>query len=192
MSASEEAATALERAIAALRAGQLPTSIPEFNPQPFTPQAPPAPEPAPSYAAPEPEPQPEAQTFAAPEPEPEPFSESEPGAELVLTDFEAEARIEETSQIDVSSEPEAAPEWRSETPSWAIRAESSSEPERASALSNGHGAEALEASHKTLEDSVKDMLRPMLQRWLDENMTRVLTAALQDELRDNPRRFERD
>jgi len=192
MSASEEAATALERAIAALRAGQLPTSISEFNPQPFTPQAPPAPEPAPFYVAPEPEPQPEAQTFAAPEPEPEPFSESEPGAELVLTDFEAEAMIEETSQIDVSSEPEAAPEWRSETPSWAIRAESSSEPERASALSNGHGAEALEASHKTLEDSVKDMLRPMLQRWLDENMTRVLTAALQDELRDNPRRFERD
>jgi cell pole-organizing protein PopZ len=43
-----------------------------------------------------------------------------------------------------------------------------------------------------LEDSVKDMLRPMLRKWLDENMARVLTSALKDELRDNPARFQRD
>ena len=42
----------------------------------------------------------------------------------------------------------------------------------------------LAASQKTLEDSVKDMLRPMLKQWLDENMSRVLTAALKEELGD--------
>ena len=37
-------------------------------------------------------------------------------------------------------------------------------------------------SSKSLEDSVKEMLRPMLRQWLDENMPRVLTAALREEL----------
>ena len=48
------------------------------------------------------------------------------------------------------------------------------------------------ADRRSLEDSVKDMLRPMLRQWLDENMARVLTAALKDELKDNPARFQRD
>ena len=48
MSASEEAASALERAIAALRAGQLPTSMSSFS---FQPQAELSPEPAPYVAA---------------------------------------------------------------------------------------------------------------------------------------------
>jgi cell pole-organizing protein PopZ len=49
-----------------------------------------------------------------------------------------------------------------------------------------------EGAPKTLEDSIKDMLRPMLRQWLDENMARVLTAALKDELRDNPARLQPD
>ena len=54
------------------------------------------------------------------------------------------------------------------------------EPERPAARKNGsHGA-----TPKSLEDSIKDMLRPMLQKWLDENMSRVLTAALKEELGD--------
>jgi cell pole-organizing protein PopZ len=32
-----------------------------------------------------------------------------------------------------------------------------------------------------LEAMVAEMLRPMLQRWLDENMPRLVAAALQDE-----------
>ena len=50
----------------------------------------------------------------------------------------------------------------------------------------------LDASPRTLEDSVKDMLRPMLRQWLDENMARVLTAALKDELKDDPSRLQGD
>ncbi len=45
---------------------------------------------------------------------------------------------------------------------------------------------------KSLEDSIKDMLRPMLKQWLDENMARVLTSALKDELKDNPSRLQQD
>ncbi len=40
-------------------------------------------------------------------------------------------------------------------------------------------------SSKSLEDSVKEMLRPMLRQWLDENMPRVLTAALREELENS-------
>jgi cell pole-organizing protein PopZ len=36
------------------------------------------------------------------------------------------------------------------------------------------------------------MLRPMLRQWLDENMPRMVSAALKDEFRDNPARFQRD
>jgi cell pole-organizing protein PopZ len=32
----------------------------------------------------------------------------------------------------------------------------------------------------------------MLQQWLDENMARVVTAALKDEIRNDPARFQRD
>jgi hypothetical protein len=74
---------------------------------------------------------------------------------------------------------------------WAAAAEQEIEPERPSLRTNGHSADHEDAP-KTLEDSVKDMLRPMLRQWLDENMPRMVTAALKDELRDNPARFQRD
>ncbi len=48
-----------------------------------------------------------------------------------------------------------------------------------------HEFEAPVAS-KSLEDSVKEMLRPMLRQWLDENMNRVLTSALREELENAP------
>jgi cell pole-organizing protein PopZ len=189
MTASEEAATALERAIAALRAGQLPTSFAEFTSQPAA-QPEPVPEPAP-------EPEPEPATFAA---EPEPEFEPEP--DLVLTEFEAEVIIDEPVFVEaVESEPQQAPAWEAEAPSFAAAAEREAEVPRSNGGGSHHYAPepmssrsyAPEAmSPRTLEDSVKDMLRPMLRQWLDENMARVLTAALQDELRDNPARLERD
>src|SRR5262249_47216505 len=184
LSASEEAASALERAIAALRAGQLPTSpIFSYEPPPFaTPAEPaPAPEPGPMAQAPEP--------VLAPEGEPE----------LTLTEFEAEMAAQEPSILDVVvSEPEPEPErgWEPEVPSSAAREQTQPEPEYpAQRAYGGHHqayASSGEAGPRSLEDSGKDMLRPMLQRWLDENMTRVLTAALKDELRDNPARFQGD
>jgi len=194
MSASEEAASALERAIAALRAGQLPTSpIFSYEPPPFTPQAEPA-----FAASPEPVAEPAAVPEAAYEPEREPE----------LTEFEGEMVAQEPVILEVVvGEPEpdvdrgwepADRGWEPTAPSWAAREESQPEPEYPAQRANGGNhqtyaaASGGEAGPKSLEDSVKDMLRPMLQRWLDENMTRVLTAALKDELRDNPGRFQAD
>ena len=169
MSASEEAASALERAIAALRAGHVPTSVAEFMPQA-------EPQPEPLAFAPEPEP--------VPEPEPEPAPEPEPEAELVLTEFEADLIVEEPVAIEAeASEPEESSSWDTPAP-WATAPEPLVEPERPAARTNGE-AHGVDASHKTLEDSVKDMLRPMLRQWLDENMPRMVTAALKDELGDH-------
>ena len=36
---------------------------------------------------------------------------------------------------------------------------------------------------KTLEDSIKDMLRPMLRQWLDENMPRIVRELDPETLR---------
>jgi len=185
LTASEEAASALERAIAALRAGHVPTSLPEFGAQP------------------EPEPQPESLAFvAAPEPELAP----EPEMELVLTEFEAEMIgeepvvvmiVEEPAVVEATmvSEPAESPAWEGDTAPWAGAPEPLVDPEQPTTRGNGAGAYSvspLEAAHKTLEDSVKDMLRPMLRQWLNENMPRVLTAVLKDELEDSSARGQGD
>ena len=192
LTASEEAASALERAIAALRAGHVPTSVPGSMPE-FT---------VPEFAAqpePEPEPQPELPAFA---PEPEPELEPEP--DLVLTEFEAEMIVEEPVEIveepveieaTLVSEAAESPAWESEAAPWTGAPEPLVEPERQGGRVNGgtHAAASpLEASNKTLEDSVKDMLRPMLRQWLDENMPRMVTAALKDELGDSSARGQGD
>jgi cell pole-organizing protein PopZ len=178
LSASEEAATALERAIAALRAGHVPTSVGEFMPPAES-------QPEPLAFAPEPEP--------APEPEQQP--EPEPDAELVLTEFEADLIVEELVAIEAEapSEPEesVSSSWDSDPAPWARAPEPLVEPERPAARTNG-GAHGQDASHKTLEDSVRDMLRPMLRQWLDENMPRMVTAALKDELGDSFMRGQGD
>ena len=174
MSASEEAASALERAIAALRAGHVPTSISEFMPQA---EAQPAPMGFTAEPAPQPEPEPAVEPEPQPEPEPEPELEAALEPELVLTDYEETVIIEEPVAIEAeASEPEESLSWSDPAP-WARAPEPLVEPERPMARANGgaHG-------HKTLEDSVKDMLRPMLRQWLDENMPRMVSAALKDEL----------
>ncbi len=82
----------------------------------------------------------------------------------------------------------------SATPSWAMQPEPEleieEEPELPRVNGGSHQSYAAAGGSKSLEDSVKDMLRPMLKQWLDENMARVLTAALQDELKNNPSRLQ--
>ncbi len=173
MSASDEAASALERAIAALRAGQLPTSFSEFSATP-----------APVFQTQPPEP------VTAPEPQ---ASEPEPEPEMVVAEVEAELVIEEFEFTEpeaveaAEGERQQAPAWEADAPSFAAAV--AHETEREAPRGNGHHDYA---APRTLEDSVKDLLRPMLRQWLDENMARVLTSALKDELKDNPARFEQD
>ena len=95
------------------------------------------------------------------------------------------------------SQPRVDQAWGMGTmPSWAMQPEPELEIEEERELPrvNGgsHQSYAAVGGSKSLEDSVKDMLRPMLKQWLDENMARVLTAALKDELKDDPSRLQGD
>ena len=201
LSASEEAASALECAIAALRAGQVPTSAPPPTPnymsasrpapQPVSPPplfgvepqpAPafiPEPAPVPGFIPPLPEPQ-----LSAPEPEAEP--------ELVLTEFEIETTetlvMEVLPDEELLAEPEETPSNPDYESDYLSRLTNGSGPHED--LSAGSGLPA--GSTKAIEESIKDILRPMLQQWLNENMARVVTAALKDEIRSDPARFQRD
>lgn len=178
LSASEEAASALERAIAALRAGQLPTSVSEFMPSA-------EPALAPQSWAPPPEAAVESAPETEPAPEPDAAFDLEPEPQLVMTDFIAETIVEETVVVEppVESNPDESAFEPIETVPWARAPEPLVEPERPAAGNGGsHDASPLDTSHKSLEDSVKDMLRPMLRQWLDEHMPRMVTSALKDEL----------
>jgi len=45
-----------------------------------------------------------------------------------------------------------------------------------------HGAHTMPSqAHKSLEDSVKELLRPMIQDWLDQNMPRLVEAAMREQ-----------
>ena len=230
LSAGEEAASALERAIAALRAGQSPTSTtPPAEPFQFQaapqPEATVEPESIP-MAVPMGEQEPQAEThpepeadfepsiepsFEAPlEPPPalEPMDEAETEPELVLT--EVETVVIETEEIaedvapeeDIPSEPERAPFWPAQAseeeeqpvefagepePSLDVVEESETvfesepvfEPEVEPVVAQTNGSAAHhDVPGKSLEDSVKDMLRPMLRQWLDENMPRMIRDEL--------------
>ena len=122
-------------------------------------------------SAAEPEPEPEAEPEFNPEPEPAPWRpEPEP-------EFEPE--------------PEPAP-WHNEGMSWRGAPPANEFELNPSRVNGGRDHEphdyAGPASSKSLEDSVKEMLRPMLKQWLDENMPRVLTAALREELENSDMR----
>ena len=183
-SANDEATSALEQAIAALRAGRLQSSQPE-------PQLQPRPE-----AALEPEPAPElvltefAQVDLVIE---EPTFEDEASASAAEEPARPELSFEDmvAASETFRAEPEAS--WSSDLSEWRTESEPATEldfvAERMSRPTNGahtsaYAQDALGTSGKTLEDSVKEMLRPMLRQWLDENMSRVLTAALREELRE--------
>ncbi len=182
LSASEEAAAALERAIAALRAGHLPTSVGEFMPRPEAEAQTFAPAPE-MRAEPEPVPEPQLEPEPFIAPEPEPFFKLEPEPDLDMAEtFVAETVVEEPVLEETPAESaaeESVAEPREPLP-WQSAPAPFRESERPAARKNGsHGA-----AQKSLEDSIKDMLRPMLQKWLDENMSRILTAALKEELGD--------
>ena len=215
----DDPTTALERAIAALKAGDLAAFAREAQAGSEAPDpvyVPPAsiyamPEPA-APSAPEPAIEPEVPSF---EPEPEPEI-------VVMEEEEAIVRAEPETTFEPSMPP-----WQAESPSWsdvANAAEPEPEPEpepefdpepepapwhnegmswrgappanefelNPARVNGGRDHEphdyAGPVSSKSLEDSVKEMLRPMLKQWLDENMQRVLTAALREELENSDMR----
>jgi uncharacterized protein len=201
----DDPTTALERAIAALKAGDLAAFAREAQSDYA------APEPTyvplePAYAAPQPVPEaPPAESYSEPEPasfEPEPPLVAEEKEEAVVFLAEPEAEPEPSgwagespswSQIvEASPEPEVEPDpapWRGEEFSWGRTAPANEFELNAARVNGGSDHEQHDFTGpvlpKSLEDSVKEMLRPLLKQWLDENMPRVLTAALREELENS-------
>ena len=136
-------------------------------------------------AAPEAEPEAEPAQAAAPAfvPEPEPEAEDDDGA-LELTE-----RVETLGDLDVytptvNEEPEpayapppAAPVEVGEGLVGAVAANAA-----ASAFGQLSAAIQMPADGRTLEDVVRELLRPLLQQWLDDNLPGIVQTAVEAEV----------
>lgn len=142
---------------------------------------------APAFA-PEPTPEPE------PAPAPAPFMASEPEDDaLELTD-----RVDQVGDLDIysqttapaSAEPESAA-YAPEPPAYAAPAAAPSEDSllsqtaataAASAFGQLSAAIGMPHSDRTLEDVVRELLRPLLKQWLDDNLPGIVETAVREEV----------
>ena len=154
----------------------------------------PEPEPAPQFYAREPEPQ-----FPEPEPEPAPqMQEPEPAPQLHVTENYSDAHFEEAVEqpaVPPPSEPSVryvAPEteWRGAGDRGAgERGAGGRGPLLSSATSaavdsafNALAHTVLVQNARTLEDLVREMLRPMLKTWLDDNLPGLVERLVRAEI----------
>jgi cell pole-organizing protein PopZ len=136
-----------------------------------------------------PAPEPEPVVAAAPPPAPEPEPEPEPEDVLELTQ-----RIEPPPAVvdEIEAyEPEPA------RPAPAVLASASEEETlvslptsfaAASAFGQLSAAIAMPASGRTLEDLVRELLRPLLKEWLDQNLSGIVEAKVAEEVERIARR----
>jgi cell pole-organizing protein PopZ len=154
-------------------------------------EAPPAqPVPEPEAAA-APEPEPAAEPEPAPEPEPvaaaprvEPtIIEDEPEEEEDA--LELTQKVETVGDLDVlaPSAAEPAPPAPAAAPSPASTLVSErAATAAASAFGQLSAAIAMPREGRTLEDVVRELLTPLLQQWLDENLPRITQEAVEAEV----------
>ena len=140
-------------------------------------------------AAPEPEPEPEPVAAAAPvfEPEPEPAVEEDDGV-LELTE-----KVESLGDLDVytpsvSEEPEI-PAYEPPPPAPAPTVEigdglvgAIAASAAASAFGQLSRSIQMPAEGRTLEDVVRELLRPLLKQWLDENLPGIVQQTVDKEV----------
>jgi len=139
-----------------------------------------------------------AEAAPAPEPEPAPVAEEAPAEDdvLELTDpIEPPAPVESMGDIDVYSpepEPEPGPP---PPPSEPAPAPVFSREEVADNLVGDHAASLAASAFgslssallmpkdgRTLEDVVRELLRPLLKEWLDQNLPRIVEAKVEEEV----------
>jgi len=159
--AAAEAAPAPAPPPAPPKAAAPPPPPPPPEPEP-PPPPPPEPEPAPP---PEPEPEPVA---VAPEPEPQPEPEPEPVLEL--TDFAPE-------EPALSPPPMAGRSAMAELDALVSESTAAASAQALASLNR------ISAGGRTLEDVVRDCLRPLLKDWLDRNLTSLTERLVQKEIR---------
>lgn len=155
--------------------------------------------PTPVEAAPAPAPEPVAE--AAPEPVPEPAPEPEPAPveaaaepapaddddDLVLTE-----KVETHGDIDVipaPPAPQAAPPPAPEAiaapttrPAEAGLVSDRASAAAASAFDRLSATISMPAEGRTLEDVVRELLRPLLQQWLDDNLPAIVQQSVEAEV----------
>lgn len=152
---------------------------------------------APAEGAPAPEPEPEP-VAAAPEPAPsidEPVAEIREAADVAPEEDEDDGDLELTQKVEthgdldfVEAEPEPAP-----APPPAPVAEAPVAPAEglvsaavaataATAFGRLSSGILMPAAGRTLEDVVREMLRPMLQQWLDDNLPGIVQQAVDAEV----------
>jgi len=145
-------------------------------------------EPEPVAAAPEP-------ALPIPEPEPEPAASAapEPAFDEDDEDLELTQKVETHGDLDfVAADPEPEPIVEELPPPPPVEA---LDPAPAGNLVSDHIAAAAAASFgqlsssilmpaegRTLEDVVREMLRPLLQQWLDTNLPGIVQEAVQAEV----------
>lgn len=157
--AAPEAAPAAAPPPPAPKAAAPPPPPPPPEPEP---PPPPPPEPEPVAAVAEPMPEPE------PEPEPEPLPEPEPEPVLELTEFAP------------PEEPAPMASARSAMSELDALVSESTAAASAQALAS---LNRISAGGRTLEDVVRDCLRPLLKDWLDRNLTALTERLVQKEIR---------
>lgn len=161
--------------------------------------APPEAEDGSAAAAAEEEPEPAEPVAAAAEPEPEPVAEATPppieveaaapapepeeDEELELTE-----KVETLGDLDVYEAPPApppvdiAPPAPVEAPAVAGLVSASAATAAAAAFGQLSATLAMPRSDRTLEDVVRELLRPMLQQWLDDNLPAIVQNAVESEV----------
>jgi len=143
--------------------------------------------PAEAEAAPAPEPQPANEPAAAfePAPEPEPAEDELELTERVTPEAETVGDIEAYTQAEPEPEPEPPPPPPKPAPLARDDDRLVSEPSAsAAAASFGQLSEAIAmpAAGRTLEDVVRELLRPLLKDWLDTNLPRIVEAQVAEEV----------
>jgi len=145
--------------------------------------------PAEAEAAAAPAPEPVARAIA-PEPEPAPPAEDV----LELTHRVEPTPTESVGDLDVYTkaepEPEPVPAPKPSPDLIAVRAGDDDEElvgestafAAASAFSNLSASIPLPAAGRTLEDLTRELLRPLLKAWLEENLPRIVEAKVAEEV----------
>lgn len=147
-----------------------------------------APEDGAAKAAPEPDPEPADAFDAAPAVEAEVEEEDEDVLELTET-YEAPKAVSigDIDAYEPEPEPEPAPPPKAIAKPKAPAVDGGlvsqrTEASAASAFGNLTGALLVPQSDRTLEDVTRDLLRPLLQAWLDENLPGIVEEQVRAEV----------
>jgi cell pole-organizing protein PopZ len=132
-------------------------------------------EPAAMQAEPEPQPEPVAA-------EPEPVAVAEPAPAVEEEALELTEKVETHGDLDVVTPPAAAPVAEPEPAPVENLVSERAASAAASSFGQLSAAIGMPREDRTLEDVVRELLRPLLQQWLDSNLPGIVQQAVEAEV----------